>query len=165
MNISGKDLSDWIDDISTLCAAFQRDFTERYGYPPDDHYVKVQEPGTPRPADLRSETLANFYATIFEVSLPDLDNGYFIHPAESATSDVHPTRISGAVEDSITVFGSDGGGALFALSDTKPVVYRLHGGALIGTVYDVDGSGAEEFTSSFSQFLDFLRDRLRREVL
>lgn len=57
----------------------------------------------------------------------------------------------------VIVIGSDGGGALFALGPSDGKIYNLHGGALVGSTYDVDDYGVEVVTDGFPQFLEFLR--------
>ena len=64
-----------------------------------------------------------------KVSLPDIGNGYFIHPADRVArqaADGEPRRIGPPHELDVLVFGSDGGGALYAVPAAKPgPVYRL----------------------------------------
>lgn len=113
-----------------------------------------------------SGELASFYYEVSEVDLPDLGPGYFIHPVdavvEGARNGNQPTRLAGAAEGSIVVFGSDGGGLLFALHTPEGPVVRLSGGAFVGDTYDVDDSGYVVVASKFSEFLDFLLEALRR---
>jgi len=79
----------------------------------------------PRPA----ADLIDFYRCIGQVSLPDIGNGYFIHPADLVArpaADGQPRRIGPPHELDVLVFGSDGGGALYAVPAAKPgPVYRL----------------------------------------
>jgi hypothetical protein len=97
---------------------------------------------------------------VHEVSLPDVGNGYFIHAPALVLEGESPTRLTGTVEDRIVVFGSDGGGALFALSASGRGVYRLANGSFTarGTPYD-DGDVAV-VAPDIGQFLDFLRAEL-----
>jgi hypothetical protein len=84
------------------------------------------------PPDLRA-----FYQVVGEVSLPDVENGYWIHrPPEPGVDNGRPYVLSDGRP--IVVFGSDGGGALFALCGSA--VLRLAGGAEVGGVYDEDGA-------------------------
>ncbi|MFF3784372.1 hypothetical protein [Streptomyces sp. NPDC001933] len=72
---------------------------------------------TPIPSDLTT-----MYWVIGEVSLPDVDSGYFVHPASTVASDF---REYGAIqidgEEPALVFASDGGGHLFALAGSGRV--------------------------------------------
>lgn len=61
------------------------------------------------------------------------------------------------------MFGSDGGGALFALSAGKEApVLRLSGGAFVGGAYDVDG--ATVVAANLQDFLAFLRREVTESV-
>lgn len=67
---------------------------------------------TPIPSDLTT-----MYWVIDEVSLPDVENGYFVHPASLVADhfrEYGAVRIDG--EEPALVFASDGGGRLFALA-------------------------------------------------
>ncbi|MFF2819698.1 hypothetical protein ACFVT9_29775 [Kitasatospora cineracea] len=72
---------------------------------------------TPIPSDLTT-----MYWVIAEVSLPDVENGYFVHPASLVADHF---REYGAVrtdgEEPALVFASDGGGHLFALAGSGRV--------------------------------------------
>ncbi|GGU42720.1 hypothetical protein [Streptomyces violascens] len=61
--------------------------------------------------------LLSLFAVIDSVSLPDIGNGYFIHPPSTVTAHLDEY---GAVPlengDHGIVFGSDGGGNLFVLA-------------------------------------------------
>ncbi|MGW6984053.1 hypothetical protein ACWGE1_32205 [Streptomyces sp. NPDC054932] len=72
---------------------------------------------TPIPSDLTT-----LYWVLEEVSLPDVDNGWFIHPASMVADhfrDYGAIRIDG--EEPALVFASDGGGRLFALAGSGRV--------------------------------------------
>ncbi|MFE6867762.1 hypothetical protein ACFVFS_14475 [Kitasatospora sp. NPDC057692] len=72
---------------------------------------------TPIPSDLTT-----LYWVISEASLPDVDNGYFIHsPATVAEHfrEYGPAPIDG--EWIALVFASDGGGHLFAIGDSGQI--------------------------------------------
>jgi hypothetical protein len=159
--------------MSRLIDSFIQAFEGQFGYPPDEHYVRTPTPGDNEAADrddpARVSTipsdLREFYSTIAEVSLPDLDSGYFIHPLTATLdSDGHfPRKVTGAVEDSIVVFGSDGGGSLLAVGAHRGDVYRLSG-AQVGSEYDVAASGFEVAAPSLGAYLRYLHDRMRLAV-
>jgi hypothetical protein len=73
--------------MSRLAAQFCVGFEHSFGYPPDDHTVRGPTPAEDLQALVANGTvdvpgeLIEFYRHIAEVSLPDLDNGYFIHSA------------------------------------------------------------------------------------
>ncbi|MBC9731494.1 hypothetical protein [Streptomyces sp. TRM68367] len=156
-----------------LAERFVDQFEETYGYPPDDHEVIAVSPGDEAEVRRRLEDanvsgdLVDLYSQLETVSLPDLENGYFIHSADELLEGMRggqPNRVVGAVEDSITVFGSDGGGGLFALNAAQDKVYRLSGGALVGAVYEVDPPGLEIVSDGLSGYLGFLEAELTQAV-
>jgi len=146
-----------------------RRFECAFGYPPGNNVVVATDTEAGREA-VRMLTAAgiggdllDFYARVEHVSLPDIGNGYFIHPAEDVANGARngqPTAVTGAVRDRITVFGSDGGGGLFALNAAGDKVYRLDEGSLIGSVYDVEDHGVDVVAADLEGFLEYLRDRV-----
>ncbi|MFB7381193.1 hypothetical protein ACFC6U_10330 [Kitasatospora purpeofusca] len=72
---------------------------------------------------LVSSDLTTLYRVIAEISLPDVHVGYFLHSAEKVAEDFEEygeIPIEGEAEPAL-VFGSDGGGHLFALSPSGRV--------------------------------------------
>ena len=111
--------------------------------------------------------MVEFSGRVHELSLSDEGNGFFLESAEDVVNgagDWHPTNVTGALDDSIIVFGTDGGGGLFAVSSSSEKVYRLEGGALVGPTYDVDDSGVTEITGGFWGFLELLRQEFAQAV-
>lgn len=103
-------------------------FLPTHGFPPGHNAVMLATDDshqatdalvdlTPIPSDLTT-----LYWVISEASLPDVDNGYFIHsPATVAEHfrEYGPAPIDG--ESIALVFASDGGGHLFAIGDSGQV--------------------------------------------
>ena len=115
-----------------------------------------------RGAGLPNELL-ELYSHLHEVVFPDLGNGIFVHALQSILDELREypgTRLSGAGDDSVVVFGSDGGGSLFALSTSGRDVYRVSGAALIGAVYDVDKGGLSTASTDLWGFLAWIREEL-----
>ena len=167
MPISGESLNRWREDMSRLADAVMQTFESTFGYPPGDHIVVEADAETGQHA-VRELTAAgiggdllDFYAKVVQVSFPDVENGFFIHSVENIVEGGHPTKLTGAANDEITVFGSDGGGGLFALNAAGDKVYRLAGGSLVGPVYEVDESGLDIVASNFESFLIQLRDQVQ----
>jgi hypothetical protein len=170
---SGESLDRWVNGVSKLASRLMSEFEVRYGYPPGENALLKATPedgaeavrvlalaGIPR-------ELLEFYSRVEEVSLPDVGNGMFVHSAQAVVEGVagdQPTEVVGAVQDTITVFASDGGGGLFALNRAGEKVYRLSGGALIGPTYDVDDDGVQVISSGFSGFLEYLYRELSQMV-
>ncbi|MFC3385430.1 PqqD family protein [Couchioplanes azureus] len=152
-------------------AGIVRNFEQTHGYPPGENVVRTAAPGDSSAlpggtsvAGLHDD-LAAFYSRVEEVSLPDVGNGFFVHPLEDVVAGrvegFQPTGLRGSVNDAITVFGSDGGGGLFALNESGDRVYRLSGGSLVASVYEVDDSGVAVVATDLWAFLDHLLDEVR----
>ncbi len=89
-------------------------------------------PGVPEP-------LSGLYEVCDGLSWPEVHVGYFLDPAErvaSAASRGEPGLVSGTRSFPVQVFGSDGGGARFALGTADGAVYLLpSGGAVIDSAF------------------------------
>lgn len=87
------------------------------------------------PAPMRS-----MYHVFNGLDIPDVYNGYFIDSAERVATAVErgmPTRIVGKPSRPIRVFGSDGGGGLFALDEDDGSVHYLQSdGVIEGGVFE-----------------------------
>ncbi|MEU9110917.1 S1 RNA-binding domain-containing protein [Streptomyces sp. NPDC048483] len=121
--------SEWLTSWSRTMTAELADrmaaFEATYGYPPSVNEVRPASDDQCLAAALlrlahpdASSHLTTFYATVHEVSLPDIGNGYFLHPPEHVRAELTaegPVRIGPDPAHTAVVFGSDGGGLLFAI--------------------------------------------------
>ncbi|WP_159104054.1 hypothetical protein [Streptomyces sp. CdTB01] len=159
--------------MSKLTSRLMRNFEARFGYPPGENVLLKADP------ELRTKAvqalsaidaprdLIDFYSQVEEITLPDVENGLFVHSMQAVVEGVagnQPTEVVGAVKGSVTVFGSDGGGGLLALNRAGDKVYRLSGGSLIGSTYEVEDSGVQVISNGFSGFLDYLRRELSQVI-
>ncbi|NIY70792.1 hypothetical protein SMALB_8974 [Streptomyces malaysiensis] len=118
----------WCEQTSAALGALMSSFLKTHGFPPDENVVILATDEsrkatgelvdlTPIPSDLTT-----LYWVIGEVSLPDVEHGYFIHSASTVA--VH-FREYGSVqvddESPGIVFASDGGGHLFAVAGSGRV--------------------------------------------
>lgn len=115
---------------------------------------------------LMPSDLLRWYRWVREVSLPDVANGYFVHAPDLVTAHALGAgvrRISGRHNDSVVVFGSDGGGTLYALrAPSGTAVYRLPAGLVLAGVYFNDHDPRYAVVApSLVGFLDLLRDAVR----
>jgi len=117
-----KDIESWVRSVRATLAQMA---SQGIGYPMDVNEVSESSselpPGVP-PA------LEPMYAVFDGLSLPDVHNGYFIDQADrlvTATQRGGPTRLEGEPPRRIHVFGSDGGGSLFALDLDDETIYYL----------------------------------------
>ncbi|WP_331769267.1 hypothetical protein OG948_36370 (plasmid) [Embleya sp. NBC_00888] len=160
-------MNGWAAEMARLAAEFTRDFESAYGFEPGDNHVTLADDRARRAAvqagGLLPAPLVDFYGVVGEVSLPDVHSGFFVASVESlvqGAGDVHPTKVVGAIEDDIVVFGTNGGGDLIAMA-TDGRVYMMGGGSLLGRVYDVDEDGIRAAFCDLAEFLAFLKAHLR----
>lgn len=151
----------WRDDMRAGTQRLVGEFEGRFGFPPGEH--RVDGPADAAELDGLAaagvpDDLQVFYRVVGEVGLPDVNNGYWIRrPPEPGDDHGYPTALSDGRE--IVVFGSDGGGAMFALAaGSGTPVYRLADGILLNDTYDTDGAAV--FAEDLQAFLTFLRDEL-----
>ncbi|MER7690875.1 hypothetical protein [Streptomyces sp. NPDC097610] len=119
---------DWCGQISVALEALTSSFLRTHGFPPGENAVVLatnessKATGalvdlTPIPSDLTT-----LYWVVSEVSLPDVEHGYFVH---SASTVAEHFREYGSVqiddEPPAIVFASDGGGHLFAVAGSGRV--------------------------------------------
>lgn len=140
--LTGAWIDGWVSRVRDGLVSHLSAFEGRFGYPPDGNSVDTAAECEERERldlDAASGDLALLYRHVRRLSLPDVGVGLFVHSARQTVAGLRgdlPTRIAGAVDDSVVVFGSDGGGALFALSRTDgATVYRLPPGRVDGQVY------------------------------
>jgi len=153
-------LTSWRDELDRALEPFLAAFESRYGYPPGDNRITSPDDGpTARKINAHPDTapdLTLFYQVIYEVLLPDIGNGYYIHPAGHLLDELvyaGPARLGGSVSG--VVFASDGGGILYAI-------------APVGTIYRSTAasrdSGFEVIATDLTSFLDQLRQAVMRFI-
>ncbi|NEA53483.1 hypothetical protein G3I60_04765 [Streptomyces sp. SID13666] len=133
MNVPGERLDSewvrgWCEQTSAALGALMSSFLKTHGFPPGENAVILatdeshEATGalvdlTPIPSDLTT-----LYWVVCEVSLPDIEHGYFVHPASMVAEHF---REYGSVqiddEPLAIVFASDGGGHLFAVAGSGRV--------------------------------------------
>lgn len=168
------DLRKWRQGMELLVREFMSGFEAVHGYPPGEHTVGLVLAGESTAA---AEALADqglpgplleYYGHLGPVVLPDLGNGIWIDDAASLAAQVeagdHPTRLTGTVDDMVSVFATDGGGGMYALSHTTGCVYHLTAGALAGNTYDVGEAGYCIAAEDLWSFLEQLHARLTAAV-
>ncbi|MCZ7456090.1 hypothetical protein [Streptomyces sp. WMMC940] len=129
--------------MERLATEFVSGFEAVHGYPPDEHTVCLAPAGEGavlREALARQGVagpLLEYYGHLGAVELPDLDNGIWIDDGPSFIAQIetgnYPNRLTSAVDDTVSVFATDGGGGMYALSHTTGRIYHLTAGALIQT--------------------------------
>ncbi|WP_153040510.1 hypothetical protein [Actinoplanes sp. TFC3] len=154
-------IEQWRGDVRAGIATMLATFESRFGFAPGEH--EVSGPATAAElaglvelhGDAVPAALLAFYRVVAEVRLPDVSNGYWIHrPPLPGEDPGHPRLLSDG--RTVVVFGSDGGGAMFALSGE--VVLRLAGGVFPDADYEAEH--ATEVAVSLQDFLQSLRREL-----
>ncbi|MFH8858278.1 hypothetical protein [Streptomyces rochei] len=159
--------------MSRLASRFAAGFETTYGYPPGEHYVSRAADSSGRDAlaavlsDAGAKDLIEFYSHVAQISLPDVGPGFFVDEAEYVVEGLRgaqPTQVSSVPNRTVAVFGSDGGGALFAADRQTGEIVRLEGGSLVGDVYEVEESGVLVIARDFEGFMQFLSGELLRQL-
>jgi hypothetical protein len=139
-------------------------FQARFGYPPDDHLIGGPSGAAQLQAALEAGTvpaeLLEFYRHVSRVDLPDVHNGFFVHPLSQVLDNEKtgtPVRAPALTASGIVVFGSDGGGALFAIDATGSPVYLLPTGAVREGTYEGRFDPPRVVAASLPEFLEWLR--------
>lgn len=103
-------------------------FEETHGFPPDANTLTLATADSHRSTDALVELtpipsdLTTLYWVLAEASLPDIHTGCFLHPASLVAAHVREHGHVAVPDDpQAIVFASDGGGHLFALSDSRRV--------------------------------------------
>ncbi|WP_329579985.1 SMI1/KNR4 family protein [Streptomyces sp. NBC_01361] len=135
-------------------------FEETHGYPAGDNKVALADDEASAALTLltnhRPECVAllSFFVVIDSVSLPDIGNGYFIHPPSTVTAHLDEYgAVSLANSDHGIVFGSDGGGNLFVLM-ANGTVHKSRTASWNDEFYAV--------SASLGDFLEQLRDAIEQ---
>ena len=105
------------------------------------------------------DALAVLHRHIGPVSLPDIGNGYFLHSVDSLTDcldhDGYPDHIGEPFSTNveIVVFGSNGGGDLYAIGTHDGRVYRLREAQYLHGVYSGTTAGITTIGEDLRDFL------------
>ncbi|SCF30092.1 hypothetical protein [Micromonospora chokoriensis] len=156
-------IAGWKTNVRAELDRLGQVFEARFGYPLEDgaNFVsdadQVAQAGGSKP--LLPPALALFYDEVGEVSLPDIHNGYFIHPASRFPSSVDwglPVRVEADSIGSVATFGSDGGGGFFSLVSADCSAYYLPPGQVVDGIYSGGLGEPRKIAHDLSEFLDRL---------
>ncbi|MEU0397096.1 hypothetical protein ABZ208_30830 [Streptomyces sp. NPDC006208] len=118
----------WCEQADAALTELMQSFEARHGFPPDRNVVALATEESHKATDALVELtpipsdLTTMYWVIDEVSLPDVDSGFFIHPSSRVAShfrEYGSIQIDG--DEPALVFAGDGGGHLFALAGSGRV--------------------------------------------
>jgi hypothetical protein len=151
----------WHGDVADVVGSLLANFEQRMGYPAGDNHLgpaispariaAIEESVPQLPADL-----VTFAQVVGEVSLPDIDNGWFV------LSPLYPGRVGPPYDLDVVQFASDGGGTVYAVpaGDARPVLRIREVRELAPGVFD--GVGVEESAPDLLSFSDEMRDAISR---
>ncbi|WP_329112287.1 hypothetical protein [Streptomyces sp. NBC_01353] len=147
----------WCEHADAALTELVQSFQAWHGFPPGRNAVARATDESHKATDALVELtpipsdLTTMYWVVGEVSLPDVDSGYFVHPASTVA---HHFREYGAIridgEEPALVFASDGGGHLFALSGSGRV-WR-----------STTASWFDQFDLAASSLQEFFEELIRR---
>ncbi|MGQ4432037.1 hypothetical protein [Streptomyces sp. SAS_260] len=154
-------LSRWREEITDAVGAMVTTFEETHGYPPGRNEIRVADDDDRRAAreTLGFEELRTFYASIGEVVLSDVGNGYFIHSARDVLDQLAEdgdVAIPDADDPLGVVIGSDGGGRVY-VADWGGAIHRSRTAA-------VDEGQFDRVAEDLPEFLDLVRRSVTRFV-
>lgn len=162
MNTVGLDrswLEAWSREVTRTTSRMTDSFEETHGYPPGENTVLLADGGTRAVAESLGTNhrvppaLLSLYSVVDGVSLPDVGNGYFVHPPSAAAEHLDEYGAVRLTEDNCgVVFASDGGGTLYAIGADG----RIH--------RSTAPSWVDEFEVVATDLRDFL-EQLRRTVV
>ncbi|MDX2733599.1 hypothetical protein [Streptomyces sp. PA03-2a] len=168
------DLRKWYEDMDLLADEFVSGFEAVHGYPPGEHTV-CRVPAGEGPGLVEALArqgvagpLLEYYGHLGAVELPDLGNGIWIDDASFLIAQVatgnYPNRLTGAIDDTVSVFATDGGGGMYALSHASGCVYHLTAGSLTGNIFELEESGCSIAAEDLGSFLGQMHASLTAAV-
>jgi hypothetical protein len=162
-------IDEWLREVQALLeASVHIDF----GYPIRGNTVLAPEGSDAVRDSLRRAGLAeaailsNFYSKCDGFSWPSIRNGYFVFRVKSLSRvdpENVPHTVVGPLACRIRVFGSSGGGDMFALTESLTVVH-LPLGPMHDGVFDDRCGRTRQVASDFNGFLQLLLGDLRAFV-
>ncbi|MFD0591658.1 hypothetical protein ACFQZ4_02985 [Catellatospora coxensis] len=166
----------WVRDLSAVLATFTTTFEQDRGYPCGEHTLGAAAGQAELVAmtagelhDVMPSDLLTWCRRVREVSLPDVGAGYFLHPPDLIVAHALVEGVQWIIDgdgsrERVVVFGSDGGGTLYALNPTGTAVHRLPPGEMHDGVYRTDDPRAGVVAPHLVGFLDLLRAAVHEHV-
>jgi hypothetical protein len=163
--LTGHWLGVWATELEAATGRALRDVVSTFPFEAGDH--QVGPPASGAELDLLRQRLpwvpdelVALHRHVGPVSLPDIGNGYFLHPIAGVVgmperpgrADQIGEPLAGNVD--VVVFGGNGGGDLYALAVTDGRVFRLREAACAGGVYDGTDEGVTVVGTDLRHFLE-----------
>jgi len=120
----------WAANITAHLQSVLSAFDTYYPFPPGENEVVLADPdqrsldATPTNPDTPPDLTA-FYKVIKEVTMPDIGNGFFIHPPDLVVAQLAEGPVLLSDGNTGTVFASNGGGILYVIGPDN-TVHRSH---------------------------------------
>ncbi|WP_037862977.1 SMI1/KNR4 family protein [Streptomyces sp. NRRL S-340] len=118
----------WREQADTALTKLTQSFLSTHGFPPGHNAVTPATDDSHQATDALVDRapipsdLTTLYRVISGASLPDVDNGYFIHSPAKVAEHFREYGPAPMDDESVAlVFASDGGGHLFAIGDSGQV--------------------------------------------
>jgi hypothetical protein len=158
----------WMEDLSVVVADLSG---INLGYPQGENIVrrKTREKVIKIPSayELTATDLAEFYNCCDGVSLPDVQNGYFIKSLSDLIEGFEksePRRLQGSMSNEIIVFGSTGGGNRFVQLQPNGMIVKLGNGFVKDRLFHATIESATIISQNFDDFLELLLGDVRAFV-
>ena len=161
------DLQLWKREMRSAISQLEAKSESLLGYSIDPFENAVDDPDEGIPSPLPSG-LEELYRSVGAVWLPDVANGYFIHPpgylAEAVARGMAVRAETDELTGQIVPFGSDGGGTLYCMAADSGAVWELPGGVIDDGIYYGRMGAPRPIASSVEEFLAKLLVATKRFV-
>lgn len=161
--LSERWLGEWATQLQAVAARALRDVVSGYPFEADDH--RVGPPASMASLDLlrqrlpwTPDELVALQRCVGPVTLPDICNGYFLHALTAVDRQDRADQIGEPFGERIDVivFGSNGGGDLYAMAVTDGRVFRVRDAGYVGGVYNGTDRGITIVGADLRDFLERL---------
>jgi hypothetical protein len=158
-------LAEWATQLQAAVERALRDVVSGFPFEADDH--RVGPPASGAELDLlrqrlpwTPDELVALHRQVGPVTLPDIGNGYFLHAPDGVLAALDQQDRADQIGEplaehiDVVVFGSNGGGDLYAIAVTDGRVFRLQDASYIGGVYRGTNHGITVVAADLRDFLE-----------
>jgi hypothetical protein len=158
-------LGEWATQLNVAVERALRDVVSGLPFEAGDH--RVGPPASRVELDLlrqrlpwMPDELVALHRQVGPVTLPDIGNGYFLHALDGLLAMLYQQDRADQIGQprvgriDAVVFGSNGGGDLYAVAVTDGRVFRLQDASYIGGVYDSTTRGITVVGEDLRDFLE-----------
>jgi hypothetical protein len=158
-------LNEWATQLRAAVERALRDVVSGFPFEADEH--RVGPPASGAELDLlrqrlpwTPDELVALHRHVGPVTLPDIGNGYFLREPDGVVAALDQQDRADQIGEplaehvDVVVFGSNGGGALYAVAVTDGRVFRLQDTSYIRGVYDGTSHGVTIVAADLRDFLE-----------